>query len=130
MKEGNVFRSKEVFHMHYFNNIVSKPTDYFSTMDYKVGTVVSRKLGESLFTFFNTSRDPEVDIKTKSLTHREYCGMLYLAGYVMQKLYLKHRNAKTYKSQENQEAMALLLASKSSVEYCSQENVQLINALS
>ena len=80
---------KSKFYHQFYENIVRQPTIYWS-INYSAGTALARRFCEE------TPLETD-SIKIKNLNNREYCGMQYLAGYVVHKLYLKHRNLKNYK---------------------------------
>ena len=67
-------KNKEKFYIHFYEVVVQSPEDFFQT-DYKVGTILSRKLGEKIFSYFLTldkSGDGEDSIVTKNLNEKEY----------------------------------------------------------
>ena len=101
----------------------------FFLIDYRAGTVVARKFCEAIMSEVKDKNvDSMIGLNMKNLNEREVCGMHYMAGFVLHKLYLKHRNSKNYKSENNQQIMALLMACKSDT--LSQKNAKLVNALS
>lgn len=119
-------------YVQFYNRIVYKSTNFFGCMDYDAATVLSRKLCEALLSYLKKKKNEASDkfsgIRVRNLNEREYCGMQYLSGYVLHKLYLKARNNKKFKSLNNQQAMAILIACKSSHE--NESNIKLVNALS
>ena len=122
-----VFKNKEKFYVEFYNNVVTKSGVFFPQLCYPSGTVLCRKLGESIFWHFSKSlEDIENSINTKSLNEKEYYALQYLAGYVTHKLYLSHRNNKNYRSKICQDSMSILSATKSKT---LPENAKLINAL-
>ena len=126
MLREKFFNNKMKFYVEFYGSVVSQPSNYLS-LDYKSGQVLCRKFGEYLFSYFKRKNCVEIHkIKTKNLSQREFCAMQYLAGYVLHKLFLKHRNLKEYKSKNNQEAMAILQSCKSNAVV---NNAKLIEAL-
>ena len=119
---------KSKFYHAFYENIVRQSTIYWS-INYSAGTVLARRLCETLLAYVkNQETRLEIDsIKIKNLNGREYCGMQYLAGYVVHKLYLKHRNLKNYKTKTNQQTMTLLKACQ--LDPAKQIHAKLVTAL-
>ena len=61
----------------------------------------------------------------KKIEDNEICGLEYIGGYVCKKLFKKFKNSHKYMSAENQQAIAILIATKNS----NKEVVALVNTL-
>ena len=119
---------KSKFYHELYENIVRQSTIYWS-INYSAGTVLARRVLQNPSCLCKEARKrSEIgSIKIKNLNDREYCGMQYLAGYVVHKLYLKHRNLKNYKTKTNQQTMTLLKACQ--LDPAKQIHAKLVKAL-
>ena len=119
---------KSKFYHELYENIVRQSTIYWS-INYSAGTVLARRVLQNPSCLCKEARKrSEIgSIKIKNLNDREYCGMQYLAGYVVHKLYLKHRNLKYYKTKTNQQTMTLLKACQ--LDPAKQIHAKLVKAL-
>ena len=74
------------FYSTWYNTIVAVECEkYFTVIDWKCSTIVTRKLGEEILLFVNKKKTPEIDeIVTKNITDKELAALQYLGGYVLQ----------------------------------------------
>ena len=118
---------KELFYSRYYVEIVSKSERY---LKFKGNTskVVLMKLADIIQAdIVKEQGHIDNEIHTKNLSEREVAALQYLGGYVISNLSKKIKNCKHYKSDECQQALALLTACKTSNDV--DRSLKLVSAL-
>ena len=117
--------NSEKFYSSYYTEVVLNSQKYFPHLSEISSKIVSMKLADILL-IKNKKGSLPLELTTKNLNEKELAGLQCLGGYVLQKIFLKLKRSKNYKSDEYQQAMSILSAGRSNIP---NPNVKLVNAL-